>query len=101
MRLLPNEENPRNSEGDFIQLKDGRILFVYTHFTGGTGDHAQAHLAGRYSSDDGLTWTKEDVLIVPNEGGMNVMSVSLLRLQNGNIAPFFIYGKTLYPIAGH
>ena len=41
IRLLPpGPGNARNSEGDFIQLKDGRILFVYTHFTGGGSDHA-------------------------------------------------------------
>lgn len=90
-RLLPPKQgNPRNSEGDFIQLKDGRILFVYTHFTGGGGDHDAAFLAGRYSSDQGATWTTEDVTIVPNEGKMNVMSVSLLRLQSGEIALFYL-----------
>ncbi len=90
LRLEPKEGNPRNSEGDFIQLNDGRILFIYTHFTGGTGDHASAYLAGRYSDDKGKTWTKEDILILPNEGGMNIMSVSLLRLDNGKIALFYL-----------
>ncbi|MCK5815189.1 MAG: hypothetical protein KAH07_04515, partial [Flavobacteriaceae bacterium] len=42
LRLEPKPGNPRNSEGDFIQLKDGSILFVYSHFTGGTGDNATA-----------------------------------------------------------
>ncbi|MCP4645357.1 MAG: exo-alpha-sialidase [bacterium] len=90
LRLEPSENNPRNSEGDFIQLKDGRILFVYTHFTGGGGDHDKAFLAGRYSSDGGKTWTTEDVVVLPNEGGMNIMSVSLLRLQSGRIALFYL-----------
>ena len=90
LRLEPKEGNPRNSEGDFIQLKDGSILFVYTHFTSGSGDHASAHLAGRFSYDQGKTWTNEDVSILENEGGMNVMSVSLLRLQNGEIALFYL-----------
>ena len=87
VRLLPpGVSNPRNSEGDFIQLKDGRILLVYTHFTGGGGDDDAAFLAGRFSSDGGVTWTPDDVTIVPNEGQWNVMSVSLLRLQSGEIA---------------
>ncbi|WP_339713192.1 sialidase family protein [uncultured Kriegella sp.] len=94
LQLLPSAENPRNSEGDFIQLKDGRILFVYTHFTSGDGDHAKAYLAGRYSDDGGKTWTQNDVTILPNEGGMNVMSVSLLRLTNGNIALFYLKKNT-------
>jgi hypothetical protein len=90
LRLAPGPGNPRNSEGDFIQLKDGRLLFVYTHFTGGEGDHAKAHLAARGSRDGGLTWSAEDALVVANEGGMNVMSVSLLRLKSGAIALFYL-----------
>ena len=90
LRLEPREGNPRNSEGDFIRLKDGRMLFIYTHFTAGAGDHASAYLAGRYSEDGGLTWTEEDVLILPNEGGMNIMSVSLMRLASGEVALFYL-----------
>lgn len=90
LRLLPGEGNPRNSEGDFIQLKDGSILFVYTHFMSGNGDNASAYLAGRYSYDQGKTWTNEDVTILGNEGGMNIMSVSLLRLQNRELALFYL-----------
>ena len=91
IRLLPpGPGNPRNSEGDFIRLKDGSILFVYSHFTGGGGDNDAAFLAGRTSTDGGVTWSTEDVTIVPNEGKMNVMSVSLLRLQSGEIAMFYL-----------
>jgi hypothetical protein len=90
MRLEPGEENPRNSEGDFIQLESGRILFVYTRFTSGAGDHASAHLVSRFSDDQGKTWSSEDVLVIPNEGTMNVMSVSMLRLSDGRIALFYL-----------
>jgi len=90
LKLDPKEGNPRNSEGDFIQLKDGSILFVYTHFTGGAGDNSTAYLAGRTSSDQGKTWSKEDVVVLPNEAEMNIMSVSLLRLRNGEIALFYL-----------
>ena len=93
--LPPGPGNPRNSEGDFIQLKDGRILFVYTHFTGGGGDHSKAHLAGRYSSDGGKTWTTRDVVVLRNEGTWNIMSVSLLRLQTGEIALFYLRKNSL------
>ncbi len=90
LQLPPGEGNPRNSEGDFLRLNDGRILFVYTHFTGGSGDHAEAYLAGRLSHDDGQTWESEDVLVLPNEGMMNTMSVSLRRLATGRIALFYL-----------
>jgi hypothetical protein len=88
--LEPDLANPRNSEGDFVALKDGRWLFVYTHFDGGDNDHAAAHLAGRYSHDGGETWSDEDVIILPNEAAMNVMSVSLVRLDDGRIALVYL-----------
>jgi len=91
LTLEPGPGNPRNSEGDFVELKDGRILFIYTHYDGeSTSDHASAYLAGRFSSDQGKTWTEEDQLILENEGDMNIMSVSLLRLSDGSIALFYL-----------
>jgi len=91
LRLNTGDNNPRNSEGDFVTLKNGRILFVYSHYTGAsTCDHAPAYLAGRFSDDKGKTWSKADFTVLENEGEMNVMSVSLLRLQNGNIALFYL-----------
>lgn len=90
LQINPGPENPRNSEGDFITLNDGRILYVYSRFFGGSAsDHAPAQLMGRFSEDGGKTWTGKDQLIVDREGDMNVMSVSLLRLKNGNIALFY------------
>ncbi len=89
--LAPGENNPRNSEGDFITLKDGRTLFVYTHFTSGASDYAKAHLAGRFSKDGGETWDQEDTMIRPFPGGLNIMSVSLLRLQDGSIGLLYLH----------
>ena len=88
--LSPGPANPRNSEGAFIALRDGRLLLVYTHFTGSASDEGAAHLAGRYSNDGGQTWDAEDTLILANEGGQNTMSVSLLRLHDGRIALFYL-----------
>ena len=91
IRLLPpGPGNPRNSEGAFIALKDGRLLFVYTHFTGGGADHAAAHLTARSSLDGGRTWTARDEVILENEAKLNVMSVSLLRLANGDVGLFYL-----------
>ncbi|MBP5321475.1 MAG: exo-alpha-sialidase [Kiritimatiellae bacterium] len=91
LELPPGPGNPRNSEGDLIALKDGRILLIYTRYTKGNGgDNDPAYLASRVSTDRGFTWSKEPVEVVKNEGGMNVMSVSLLRLQSGEIALFYL-----------
>ncbi|WP_332457182.1 sialidase family protein [Petrimonas sp.] len=91
LKLNSSNNNPRNSEGDFITLKDGRIMFIYSRYTGSSSnDHAPAYLAARYSNDGGRTWSSEDEIVLENEGGMNVMSVSLLRLNNSNIALFYL-----------
>lgn len=91
LELAPGPNNPRNSEGSFITLKDGRILFAYTRFYGESGDdNGNARICGRYSSDGGKTWTSDDVVLVENEGDENVMSVSMLRLQDGRIALFYL-----------
>jgi hypothetical protein len=64
---------------------------VYTRYTGDSDhDNATAYLAGRISRDNGRTWSNEDRTIVEREGLLNVMSVSLLRLQNGDIALFYL-----------
>ena len=90
LRLEPHEGNFRNSEGDFIWLNDGRLLFVYSHFTSGSHDFDSGYLAGRFSVDSGKTWTSEDHLVLANEAKLNTMSVSVLRLQNGSIALFYV-----------
>ncbi len=89
--FLPHTSDvPRRSEGDFVQLRDGRLLFIYTKFTGGRNDAAAAHLASRISADGGRTWTDRDVSVVANEGHENTMSVSLNRLADGRIALFYL-----------
>lgn len=88
--LPPGPGNPRNTEGDFLVLRDGRLLFAYTKFTGGGGDHDAAFIAARTSRDRGATWTTEDEVLLSNEGGMNVMSVSFLRLRNGRVLFFYL-----------
>ena len=99
--LLSSETNPRNSEGDFVTLDDGRILFAYTRFMDSSSDHAPAQIMGRFSSDQGQTWTREDELIVANEGEQNVMSVSFLRLQNGDLALIYAQKNSLTDCVPH
>lgn len=83
--LPPGPNNPRNSEGAFVRLKDGRLLLAYSHFYGDEGrDDSPSYVAARYSSDGGKTWGG-DLVLIPNEGQMNTMSVSFLRLQSGEI----------------
>lgn len=92
LELPPRAGNPRNSEGAFADLKDGRILFVYSHFLGESGsDHAKARLAARVSADGGATWSGDTFIAIPREEeAMNVMSVSLQRLGNGDLGLFYL-----------
>jgi hypothetical protein len=89
LSINPTQESPRNSEGDVIALRDGRLLLAYSRFTGGSGDNSAAHIAARFSSDEGRTWGEDQVLL-PREGEMNSMSVSLLRLASGDLAIFYL-----------
>lgn len=88
--LAATKENPRSSEGAFITLKSGRVLFVYTQFYGGGGDDSPARLVAVHSDDAGRTWSRTPQIVVENHAGQNVMSVSLLRLQNGKLALFYL-----------
>lgn len=80
--------NPRNSEADLIELKDGTLLLAWSKFSGGE-DNASAVVAARKSRDGGKTWGEEFVL-QENIGKQNVMSVSLWRMKSGKILFFFL-----------
>ncbi len=88
----PTPKNPRNSEGAFITLRDGRLLFAYSHYIGESpADDAKCCIAAIYSMDQGESWSEPRILIRPEDhGAINVMSVSLLRMQNDDIGLFYI-----------
>jgi hypothetical protein len=88
--LPPGQSNPRNSEGDFMALKSGLMMFVYTRFTGGATDDSAAGLAAIYSGDRGKSWSLKHEPVLSGDGKLNVMSVSLLRLPEGEIAMFYL-----------
>jgi hypothetical protein len=90
--LKSTKENPRNSEGAFIELKNGDILFVYTKFIGKTHcDDDVSCIASIVSKDGGETWSESKVLFMP-EKAKNIMSVSLLRMDEG-IGMFYLIRK--------
>jgi len=81
--------NPRNSEADMLQLRDGRLLLAWTDFYGAArSDWAQARISARYSSDRGRTWGGKFTL-QENIGQMNVMEPDLLRLKSGRVLLLF------------
>ena len=90
--IAPSPGNPRNSEGTFLELANDEILFVYSRFKGDSpNDHAFADLALMRSTDGGRTWTDEGVILTcEGEGGVNMMSPSLLMMSNGEAGLFYL-----------
>jgi hypothetical protein len=83
--------NPRNGEGSFIRLKDGRIMFAHTHYYGEAWtDHAIARIEAIYSSDEGESWSESSVLLEKDSDALNIMSVSLIRLENGDLGMLYV-----------
>ena len=93
--LVHGADNPRNSEGSFLLTKDGKIRFIYTRYTGTSwADHASADLAESVSEDGGTTWKDRGVVVARGDAA-NIMSVSLLRLQDGSVRLFYLEKRTL------
>lgn len=90
--LPPASRNPRNSEGAFLELEDGRLLFAYSRFTGDSyDDTSKACIAVCYSADEGSTWSEPRIIARPEDHeAMNIMSSSLLHMRNGDIGLFYL-----------
>ena len=92
--LPPGTDNPRNSEGSFILLDDGRIAYAYSRYTGNTWhDHGECEIACVYSYDNGETFDTEKIETLVDAGDYgqkNVMSVTLRRMTNGDIGLFYL-----------
>ena len=90
--IAPSQTNNRNSEGSFITLKNGDILFVYTRYRGnGHDDECTADLYGMLSKDEGETFSDPFLVFSCEDvGADNIMSVSLMRMANGDIGLFYL-----------
>jgi len=102
LELNPTAGNARNSEGAFVTLNDGRLLFAWSKFLSSeSGDHEPSVIAARTSDDGGRTWNDDErILAQPENGAHNLMSASLLRLQNGRIL-FLSLSKKNFPDGSH
>lgn len=81
----------RAGEGAFARLKDGRILYAYTEYIGsGNEDADPARISGVFSSDEGETWGDHCVLMERRKEDKNIMSVSFMRMLNGDLGMFFL-----------
>lgn len=91
LQIKPCAENPRSSEGDFIRLRDGRIMFAYSRFHGGSHDDSPSDIAAVYSSDGGGSFSAPEIIVPAAYHGVdNVMSVTLTRMLNGDLGLFYL-----------
>lgn len=89
--LATNDKVSRNGEGAFIRLKDGRIMYALTEFISGDWtDHSDAQIVAYFSSDEGETWGDKRILLKKEENELNIMSVSLIRLNNGDLGLIYL-----------
>lgn len=88
--------NPRNSEGAFLTLADGNIIFAFSKFRGeNNADWAPSDICMVISKDGGMTFGEERVVVdYQEEESVNVMSVSLMHMDNGDIGMFYLVRKT-------
>ena len=89
LSFVSTKKNPRYTEGSIIALNDGSLLSAITEFMDSDSDFAKARVVGRKSADGGRTWG-DSIVLQENTGGLNVMSVTLRRLQSGAIAMFYL-----------
>ena len=89
--LSTSEHNQRNGEGSFLRLKNGAVLFAFTQYCGDHwDDHISACIAACISYDEGETWSEPFALLEKDEKAQNIMSASLLRMQNGDLGLFYL-----------
>jgi hypothetical protein len=90
--LPPTEDNNRNSEGAFIHLRDGKLLFAWSRYgADGRSDWAAADIYGMISADDGESFSQPFPILTHRQNDAeNVMSVSFLRMNNGDIGMFYL-----------
>jgi sialidase-1 len=82
-------ELPRKSEGDVVELDDGRLLLISMEFGGDGGDFATARLVAHESADGGRTWNGHRVITDTAPGDVNVYSPNLIRAREGGILLIF------------
>lgn len=95
--LKPDEKkkNPRNSEGAFLKLKKNNIIFVYSRFRGDSAaDFATSDLCQITFDTEMHLLDSRVILKCEEEEAINIMSVSLLRLNSDEIGLFYLIRKS-------
>lgn len=90
---------PRKSEGDIVELRDGRLLLIYMEFSGDGSDFARSRFVAQESADHGITWSGHRVIAETAAGDVNVYSPNLVRSSDGGILLTFMRQHRATPLA--
>ena len=82
--IVASEEYPRNGEGSLIETQNGDLTIFCTRFHRGTDDNSEASIWRVVSRDGGCHWSDPEE-VLPNQGAINTMSVSLATLDAGTL----------------
>jgi len=78
-------DHVRQTEASIVPLEGGRLLLAWTDFYGAEWrDEGPARLCGKWSDDQGESWS-EPFVLQENTAGLNCMSASLLALESGRL----------------
>ena len=88
--IITTEDNPRSGEGSFERLRDGRIIFVFTRFSGSAHDHGCAELFACTSDDEGESWSEPFLFLGRDDAAQNYMSPSLFRMKSGGLGMIYL-----------
>ncbi len=105
-KIKPGDNNPRNSEGSFIELDNGKIAFAFSRYSGDSDhDDARCDICAVYSDDRGESWDIENyetIVSASDHNVRNVMSVTLMKMANGDIGLYYLVkqldGTSNYPL---
>ena len=79
LELPPTPDNPRNSEGPFVRLKDGSLLFAWSRF----------RQTGAKRDDGGVTWgafaPMDDLLLAYCMKRVRKLDTTRMRRVSGNV----------------
>ena len=103
LEIPPERDNPRNSEGAFFASDRGSIVFAYSRFRGSSGtDDAPSDIVLVESNDRGKSWSSPSVVVATEDHkARNVMSVSFLRMSDGDLGLFYSVRKDTNDIRVH
>ncbi len=92
-----SQDGERSGEGAAVELRDGRLLLLYSAFRGGGGaDHAPGNVFRRVSADGGGSWGPSQMALPTPPGALNTGFISLLRLQDGRIGCVYLVKWTAH-----